>query len=59
MTDEVTYRDGFEDALELCLAEVSNAETKEKAVVKMEEWLGLIKEDKLERLKRMLWMIKA
>ena len=58
MTNEMRYRDSFEDALELCLAEVANAETKNKATAKLEEWLGLVKEDKLERLKQMLWLIK-
>lgn len=52
------YRHGFEDALELCIAETANAESKEKATAKMEEYLGLAKEYKLERLREMIFSIK-
>lgn len=56
--DNDSYRHGFEAALELCITEVSEADTREKALVKMTEFLQLVKEDKIERLKEMLWCIK-
>ena len=57
MVDKENYRRGFEDCGELCLVETNEAETLEEARKRVREILGLVKEDKLERLKRMLWMI--
>jgi len=56
--DRESYRRGFEDAVELCLAELNDSNILEKAKKRLEEVLSLIKEDKIERLKRMLWMIE-
>ena len=53
----VSYRDGFEDAVELCIAETEDAVSKKSALKKMRDILVLVKEDKFERLKRMLWQI--
>ena len=50
------YRTGFQDALELSISEIS-AQTKEAAQKKLEEYLGLVKEDKLARLKESLFAI--
>jgi hypothetical protein len=56
--DNESYRVGFEAALELCMAETSQSESRAGALAKMAEFLGLVKEDKIERLKEMLWNIK-
>lgn len=53
----VSYRQGFEDAVELCIAETEDANSKKNAVEKMRDILVLVKEDKFERLKKMLWQI--
>ncbi len=50
----MSYSEGFEDALELCMAETSDANSKENALKKMRELLVLVKEDKFDRLKKML-----
>jgi hypothetical protein len=57
--DNESYRHGFEAALELCIAETTEAETKEKALAKMTEFLGLVKGDKMERLREMLWKVQS
>lgn len=54
----MSYKQGFEDALELCISETDQSENKDKALAKMTEFLGLVKGDKLERLKEMLWTAK-
>jgi hypothetical protein len=56
---EISYRVGFQDALELSLDEIINAKTKEAAEKKIREFLGLVLEDKLSRLKQNLFDIKA
>ena len=53
----MSYAQGFEDAVELCIAEMEDAESKEKALNKMNEILVLVKENKFQRLKRMLWKV--
>lgn len=53
----MSYTQGFEDAVELCIAETEDAESKKKAVKKMNNILVLVKENKFERLKRMLWQV--
>jgi len=55
--DRESYRRGFEDCAELCLSEVNESESLEEAKRRLQDVLSLIKEDKIERLKRMLWMI--
>jgi hypothetical protein len=54
-----SYRVGFEAALELCITETAKAGSKEKALAKMTEFLGLVKDDKMERLREMLWKVKS
>jgi hypothetical protein len=54
----MSYRNGFEDAVELCIAETEQSETKEVAISRMKEFIELVKTDKLYRLKEMLWQIK-
>jgi hypothetical protein len=56
--DNESYRVGFEAAIELCIAETMQSDSRERALAKMAEFLGLVKEDKVERLKEMLWNIK-
>lgn len=50
----MSYRDGFEAATELCLKELNEADSKEKASEKLQYILSLVKEDKLEKIKQML-----
>ena len=40
------------------MSETIESESKEKALAKMAEFLGLVKEDKMERLREMLWKVK-
>ena len=53
-----SYRRGMEDALELCFHEVNKAEKLEVARNSIKELLGLVKEDKLDWIRKMLWMIE-
>lgn len=55
--DKESYKRGFEDCVELCLYEIQKAENLEEARKRIREFLGLVKEDKLERLKERLWVI--
>lgn len=55
--DKESYKRGFEDCTELGLYEMAKAKTLEEAKRRCEEILGLLKEDKLERLKEMLWIV--
>jgi len=50
----LSYQDGFEDATELCLKEVDDARSKSDAVKRIKYLLGLVKEDKFEKIKQML-----
>lgn len=54
----VSYRHGFEATLELCVAEIRQCENKEQYLEKIGEFLELIKEDKIDRLREMIWNIK-
>lgn len=47
----MSYQNGFEDAVELCIAETEDSKTKKAAVEKMDEILTLIKENKLHQIK--------
>ena len=58
MKDTLAYNRGFEDALELCLADLEKTKTLEEAREKVRCYLGLVKENKLERLRKMLWIAK-
>lgn len=51
----MSYERGFEDAIELCIGETEDAADKVNAIHKMREILVLVKENKFERIKRMLW----
>jgi hypothetical protein len=51
---DLSYQEGFEDAIELCLAESEDCLSKEAALEKMRDLLVLVKEQKFDRLKRML-----
>mgnify|MGYP000097142048 CR=1 FL=1 len=55
--DKIEFNHAFEDAIELCLDVTSKAKNIEDAKQRIQEILSLVKEDKLERLKRALWMI--
>jgi hypothetical protein len=50
----LSYPEGFEDAIELCIAESEDAKDKTEALEKMKDLLVLVKEDKFDRLKKML-----
>ena len=56
--DNESYRHGFEATLELCLAEIRLSGNKEQYLEKMGEFLELVKEDKIDRLREMIWNIK-
>jgi hypothetical protein len=53
----MSYQEGFEDAIELCIAESEDSASKEKALAKLRDLLVLVKEDKFDRLKKMLGQI--
>ena len=55
--DRESYGRGQEDAFELCLYELNRSKSLDEARRRIEEILGLVKEDKIERLRQMLWMI--
>lgn len=57
MTLKVDYAEGFEDAVELCIAETEDALDRRKALAKMRDVLVLVKEQKFDRLKKMLGQI--
>lgn len=50
----MSYQAGFEDAIELCIAETEDSTDKGVALQKMEEILVLVKEDKFHNIKKML-----
>ena len=50
----MSYQQGFEDAVELCIAETEDCCDRIKALEKMKDLLVLVKEDKFDRLKKML-----
>lgn len=56
--DSESYRVGFEAALELCIAELRRSASKEVALAKLFEFQCLVKDDKIERVKEMLWNIR-
>jgi hypothetical protein len=56
--EERSYRHGFEDALELSLAAIGGAQTKEAAQKNIEGYLSYVKEDKIQRLKETLFVFK-
>jgi len=58
MKDISDYNRGFEDALELCLADLEETKTLEEAKAKVRSYLGLLKEHKLKRLRKMVWTAK-
>ena len=53
-----TYQEGFEDSLELCLAEVKRSNSKKDAVERIKYLLGLVKEHKFDRIKQILGALK-
>jgi len=53
----MSYTDGFEDALELAIAETEDAKSKQHALKKLHDLLVLVKEDKFDKLKKMLGQI--
>ena len=50
----MSYEEGFEDAVELCMDEVERAPDNQAVVQWLKYILGLVKEHKFERVKRML-----
>lgn len=54
----MSYVEGFEDAIDLCLFEVRQAKTKEKAIEVIGEFAKVVYFDKICRLKGMLKQIK-
>lgn len=58
MKNMTSYQEGFEDSLELCLAEVKRSGSKKDAVERIKYFLGLVKEHKFDRIKQILGAIK-
>lgn len=54
----LSYREGFEDSLELCLEEVGKSKGKQDAIQRIRYLLGLVKERKFDRIKEMLGALK-
>jgi len=50
----MSYEQGFEDCAELCYAEAGEAKDKEEAMKRLRYIVGLVKQKKFDRLKRML-----
>lgn len=50
----MTYAQGFEDALELCIEEVEKAKDKRHAIAKLRDNLAQVKNNKFDRLRNML-----
>jgi len=50
----MSYREGFEDATEMCLKELNDAKSKAQAASKIQYLLSLVKADKFDRIKQML-----
>jgi hypothetical protein len=50
----MSYEERFEDAVELCMDEVERSPNKQAVVQRLKHILGLVKEHKFERMKRML-----
>jgi len=53
-----SYREGFEDSLELCLEEVVKSKGRQDALQRIRYLLGLVKEHKFDRIKEMLGALK-
>jgi len=53
-----SYKHGVEDSVELCLFKISKAKILRGREKLLKEIWSLIKEDKIERIKRMLWLIE-
>ena len=53
----MSYQQGFEDAVELCIAETEDSSDKGKVLEKLKDLLVLVKEEKFDRLKKMLGQI--
>ncbi|MGQ9565901.1 MAG: hypothetical protein ACUVT5_05080 [Candidatus Bathyarchaeales archaeon] len=54
----MSYQEGFEDSLELCLIEVKKSKTKKAALGRLQYFLGLVKEHKLDRIKEAIGALK-
>lgn len=54
----MSYQEGFEDSLELCLDEVKGSNNKEEAIQRIQYLLGLVKEHKFDRIKQMIGALK-
>lgn len=54
----MSYQEGFEDSLELCLVEVKRSKTKKVALDRIQYFLGLVKEHKFDRIKEAIGALK-
>jgi len=55
--DSMSYKEGFEDAMELCISESEDVASKKNALERMKYILTLVKEDKFDRLKKELGIL--
>ncbi len=54
----MSYADGFEDAMELCLFKLGEAESLHDAVESVQYYLALAKEKKFEQVKQHLGALR-
>lgn len=51
---ERNYREGIEDGIELCLKEAQRRGTRKEIIQRLQYFLGLVKDEKLEELTDMM-----
>lgn len=52
------YREGVEDGIELCLTEAQKEDDRKELIAKLQYFLGLVKERKLEELQDHLGVVR-
>lgn len=48
----MSYQNGFEDAVELCLSEILESKSNEEAIKKIKHLLGIMKSNKFESIRQ-------
>lgn len=55
----MSYEKGFEDALELCWNEGQGIEDKETLMQRIEYFIRLVKESKMDKIKQMIGVLRT
>ena len=55
----MSYENGFEDALELCWNEAQEVENKEALIERIEYFIRLVKESKMDKVKQMIGVLRT